>query len=76
MSATPSLLQPGSFAGKTAFVTGGGTGLGLAVSTRLGHLGANIVCASRSLEHHASLLGWNPKFMCAAAGADVRMRIG
>ena len=40
------------FEGKTAFVTGGGTGLGLAVARRLGGLGANVVCASRDVGHH------------------------
>ena len=50
------LLAPGLFEGQTAFVTGGGTGLGLAVSTRLGGLGANIVCASRDTAHHDRLL--------------------
>lgn len=49
-------LPAGVFAGKTAFVTGGGTGLGLAVATRLGGLGANVVCASRDTEHHAELV--------------------
>ena len=44
------------FEGKTAFVTGGGTGLGLAVSKRLGGLGANIACASRDTAHHEELL--------------------
>jgi NAD(P)-dependent dehydrogenase (short-subunit alcohol dehydrogenase family) len=49
-------LPDGTFRGKTALVTGGGTGLGLAVSTRLGGLGANVVCASRDTAHHAELL--------------------
>lgn len=44
------------FAGKTALVTGGGTGLGLEISRRLAHLGARVVIASRSTEHHAPLL--------------------
>ena len=68
------ILQPGSFEGQTAFVTGGGTGLGLAVSTRLGHLGANIVCASRSLDHHAELLARGQKdgFEVMSAELDVR----
>jgi NAD(P)-dependent dehydrogenase (short-subunit alcohol dehydrogenase family) len=44
------------FEGKTAFVTGGGTGLGLAVARRLGGLGANVVCASRDVAHHEGLL--------------------
>ncbi|MCE9636775.1 MAG: SDR family oxidoreductase [Planctomycetes bacterium] len=45
-----------AFRGKTAFVTGGGTGLGLAVATRLGGLGANVVCASRDTAHHAEIV--------------------
>lgn len=49
-------LPTGLFEGKTAFVTGGGTGLGLAVAMRLGGLGANIVCASRDTGHHDELL--------------------
>lgn len=49
-------LPAGLFEGQTAFVTGGGTGLGLAVSRRLGGLGANLVCASRDVGHHATLL--------------------
>ncbi len=44
------------FAGKTALVTGGGTGLGLEVSTRLGRRGARVVCASRDTAHHAELI--------------------
>ncbi len=56
MSDAQPLLHPDAFAGKTAFITGGGTGLGLAVSTRLGRLGANVVCASRSVEHHEELI--------------------
>jgi len=38
-------------AGKTAIVTGGGTGLGLAMATRFASLGANVVLASRNPEH-------------------------
>ena len=44
------------FAGKTAIVTGGGTGLGLAVSTQLGRRGARVVCASRDTSHHDEFL--------------------
>src|SRR3954466_13799748 len=40
-------------AGKTAIVTGGGTGLGLAMATKFATLGANVVLASRSEEHLA-----------------------
>jgi NAD(P)-dependent dehydrogenase (short-subunit alcohol dehydrogenase family) len=67
-------LPPGTFAGKTAFVTGGGTGLGLAVCTLLGRLGANVVCASRDVAHHAELLerGRREKFPVLSLGMDVR----
>jgi len=44
------------FAGKTAIVTGGGTGLGLEISTQLGRRGARVVCGSRDPAHHATLL--------------------
>ena len=42
--------------GRTAFVTGGGTGLGLEVARRLGLLGANVVVASRDPAHHVALV--------------------
>ena len=70
----PAALAPGTFAGKTAFVTGGGTGLGLAVATRLGGLGANVVCASRDVGHHAELLarGTRAGFAVLSVAMDVR----
>jgi NAD(P)-dependent dehydrogenase (short-subunit alcohol dehydrogenase family) len=43
------------FAGQTAIVTGGGTGLGLEISTQLGRRGARVVCASRDPAHHSVL---------------------
>ena len=58
-------LAPGTFEGRTAVVTGGGTGLGLEVSRGLAFLGARVVIASRNAEHHAPLLeeagarGWS-----------------
>jgi len=45
------LLAPGSFSGVTAVVTGGGTGLGKAIASELGRLGADVVIASRNPEH-------------------------
>jgi NAD(P)-dependent dehydrogenase (short-subunit alcohol dehydrogenase family) len=67
-------FAPRTFAGKTAFVTGGGTGLGLAVSTRLGRLGANVVCASRDVAHHAALIerGAQDGFAVLSVAMDVR----
>jgi NAD(P)-dependent dehydrogenase (short-subunit alcohol dehydrogenase family) len=43
---TPSLLK-----GQVAIVTGGGTGIGLAIAQRLGELGARIVIGSRNSEN-------------------------
>ena len=50
-------LAADTFAGQTAVVTGGGTGLGLELSRGLAHLGARVVIASRNAEHHAQVLG-------------------
>lgn len=44
----PSIFRDGLFDGKTAFVTGGGTGIGLAIASELRVLGANVVIGSRS----------------------------
>lgn len=49
-------LTPGTFEGRRALVTGGGTGLGLEISRGLAALGASVVVASRSVEHHVALL--------------------
>ena len=67
-------LAAGTFADRTAVVTGGGTGLGLEISRGLAHLGARVVIASRSAEHHVPLLeeaqrrGWQVE----ARTVDVR----
>jgi NAD(P)-dependent dehydrogenase (short-subunit alcohol dehydrogenase family) len=58
-------LPANTFSGEVALVTGGGTGLGLQLSRGLAALGATVVIASRSAEHHAPLLeeagrrGWS-----------------
>lgn len=43
------MFTPDLLAGKTVFVTGGGTGLGKAMTSRFLTLGANVVIASRKL---------------------------
>ena len=45
------MFSPDLLAGKTAIITGGGTGLGLAMATKFATLGANVVLASRSEAH-------------------------
>ena len=62
------------FAGKTAIVTGGGTGLGLEISSQLGRRGANIVCGSRDQDNHAELLkrGQDEGFEVQSFELDVR----
>lgn len=49
-----SALHPGAFSSDTVFITGGGTGLGLAVASEFARLGASIVIASRKPEHLAA----------------------
>jgi NAD(P)-dependent dehydrogenase (short-subunit alcohol dehydrogenase family) len=50
-------LRPGLFGGRTALVTGGGTGLGLEVARGLAALGARVAIASRDPAHHVRFLG-------------------
>lgn len=55
--ASAAAFAPGTFEGQVAVVTGGGTGLGLEISRGLASLGATVVIASRSTEHHGAFLG-------------------
>jgi NAD(P)-dependent dehydrogenase (short-subunit alcohol dehydrogenase family) len=45
------MFAPGLFTDHVAVITGGGTGIGLAIARRLGSLGARIAIASRNHEH-------------------------
>ncbi len=73
-SQSPGGAAAGAFAGRVAFVTGGGTGLGLAVATRLGRLGASVAVASRDPSHHARIreVGEKEGFAVWTTAMDVR----
>src|ERR671913_675955 len=45
------MFEPSLLKGQVAVVTGGGTGIGLAIARRLGELGARIVIGSRNAEN-------------------------
>lgn len=47
---SPSVFKGDLFAGKVAIVTGGGTGIGLAIAMELVSLGASVILASRKAE--------------------------
>lgn len=67
-------LPAGAFEGQVAFVTGGGTGLGLSMSRGLAALGATVVIGSRNPEHHQALLaeGQSRGWRVFAQALDVR----
>jgi len=44
------MLPPGTYKGKSAFITGGGTGLGKGMTEMLSSLGANVTIISRKLD--------------------------
>jgi citronellol/citronellal dehydrogenase len=46
-----SIFRAGLFAGKTVVVSGGGTGIGLAIARELAGLGAHVVMCGRTVEH-------------------------
>lgn len=50
------MLPKNSFMNKTAFITGGGTGLGKGMAKMLSALGATVIIASRYALHHQFII--------------------
>ncbi|WP_051045555.1 SDR family oxidoreductase [Tistrella mobilis] len=68
-------MLPGCYDGRCVFITGGGTGLGLAMALEFARAGASIAIASRKAEHRAAGLAALEAAGCRAATAvalDVR----
>lgn len=49
------IFKPDFLANRVAIVTGGGTGIGAAISRELAHHGADVVVASRDQSHHSEI---------------------
>lgn len=76
MTRDPEVFAPGLFRGQVALVTGGATGIGFGIATRLAELGAHVVLASRKPERlDAAVQSLRARNLAASAQAvDVRDR--
>ncbi|HVW42416.1 MAG TPA: SDR family oxidoreductase [Amycolatopsis sp.] len=68
------MLPPGTFDGQVVLITGGGTGLGKGMAVEFGRLGAAVVIAGRSPEHHQSGIEAVEKVGGRAIGVSVDVR--
>jgi peroxisomal 2,4-dienoyl-CoA reductase len=68
------LFRPDLFAGQVALVTGGGTGIGLGISTLLTNLGAHVAIASRNAEHFGPAVDSLTALGLSASGHELDVR--
>ncbi|OJX74939.1 SDR family NAD(P)-dependent oxidoreductase [Leifsonia sp. 71-9] len=66
-----STITPGRFAGKTAIVTGAGSGIGKATARRLASEGARVIGSDISAERLAALVDENPGLEISTVAGDV-----
>ncbi|HJU65480.1 MAG TPA: SDR family oxidoreductase [Gemmatimonadaceae bacterium] len=68
------MFREGLLEGRVALITGGGTGIGLGISTLLCELGAHVVIASRKPEHLEAAVGTLEKGRGGASAVAVDVR--
>jgi S-adenosylhomocysteine hydrolase len=67
---TEPMLPKDCFANKTAFITGGGTGLGRGMAEMLSRLGATVIIASRSV------IASRSDIQCDRASQNIKQLLG
>jgi NAD(P)-dependent dehydrogenase (short-subunit alcohol dehydrogenase family) len=75
-SAPEPALTPGRFAGRTAIVTGAGSGIGRATAVRLAREGARVVAADLAADRLEQLTGEFPDLDLVPVAADVATEEG
>ncbi|HWC41717.1 MAG TPA: SDR family NAD(P)-dependent oxidoreductase [Actinomycetota bacterium] len=75
-AADPSPFTPGRFAGRTAIVTGAGSGIGRATAVRLAREGARVVAADISADRLERLAGELPELDLVPVVGDVATEEG
>ena len=68
------MLAADTFGGRTALVTGGGTGLGKAIAVELARAGAGVAVASRSAEHRDAGVAAVTAVGAKATGVELDVR--
>lgn len=68
------MFSPGLFAGQVALITGGGTGIGLGISTLLARLGAHVAIASRKPDHFGRAVDGLRSQGLSASGHELDVR--